>query len=30
VQGVSRADLKQNLNYCGALLINRTVNPPAW
>lgn len=30
VQGVSRADLKQNLNYCGALLINRTVSPPAW
>ncbi|NP_001345655.1 uncharacterized protein LOC100193408 isoform 1 [Zea mays] len=30
VQGVSRAELKQNSNYSGALLINRTASPLAW
>lgn len=29
VQGVSRAELKQNSNYSGALLINRTASPLA-
>ncbi|ONM60055.1 calcium ion binding [Zea mays] len=29
VQGVSRAELKQNANYPGAFLINRTASPLA-
>jgi hypothetical protein len=30
VQGVSRADLKENPYYSGALLINRTASSLAW
>ncbi|XP_062188208.1 uncharacterized protein LOC133891496 isoform X2 [Phragmites australis] len=30
VQGVSRAELKENPHYSGALLINRTASPLAW
>ncbi|CAN6212493.1 unnamed protein product [Urochloa humidicola] len=30
VQGVSRAELKENPNYSSALLINRTASPLAW
>ncbi|CAL9111371.1 unnamed protein product [Musa textilis] len=30
VEGVSRVDLKENIDYSNVLLINRTTNPLAW